>query len=199
MVNIPTLKGVHYAMHAGMYAAEEIVKALKQDSINFELILQKAREIVLSGEIGTVRHVEASYLQSWLVSKAWGDWRTESRWLWRLSKKHGSNGVLGDIGIHAIDAIFARDAHFLALKIGDAVDAVLCNELCATRSHTRNNAKQCAVGGVVAGDCRVRANVRNVECVALKSFDCGWASTKDERFDCHARQVLLPQVFLCGN
>ncbi|MEQ1768383.1 MAG: Gfo/Idh/MocA family oxidoreductase [Devosia sp.] len=65
--------------------------------------LQKAREIVTSGQIGAVKHVEASYLQSWLSSKAWGDWRTESRWLWRLSKKHGSNGVLGDIGIHILD------------------------------------------------------------------------------------------------
>jgi predicted dehydrogenase len=65
--------------------------------------LQKAREIVTSGEIGAVKHVEASYLQSWLVSKAWGDWRTESQWLWRLSKKHGSNGTLGDIGIHILD------------------------------------------------------------------------------------------------
>ena len=65
--------------------------------------LQKAREIVLSGEIGAVKHIEASYLQSWLVSRAWGDWRTESQWLWRLSKKHGSNGVLGDIGVHILD------------------------------------------------------------------------------------------------
>lgn len=65
--------------------------------------LQKAREIVLSGQIGAVKHVEASYLQSWLVSKAWGDWRTESKWLWRLSRKHGSNGTLGDIGIHILD------------------------------------------------------------------------------------------------
>jgi predicted dehydrogenase len=65
--------------------------------------LQKAREIVVSGQIGAVRHVEASYLQSWLVSKAWGDWRTESQWLWRLSKRHGSNGTLGDIGIHILD------------------------------------------------------------------------------------------------
>ena len=65
--------------------------------------LQKAREIVLTGQIGAVKHVEASYLQSWLVSKAWGDWRTESQWLWRLSKKHGSNGVLGDIGVHILD------------------------------------------------------------------------------------------------
>ena len=36
MVNVPTLKGIHYAMHAGMYAAEAIVESLKQDSVNFE-------------------------------------------------------------------------------------------------------------------------------------------------------------------
>jgi electron-transferring-flavoprotein dehydrogenase len=29
MVNVPTLKGVHYAMHAGMYAAEAIVERLR--------------------------------------------------------------------------------------------------------------------------------------------------------------------------
>ena len=46
--------------------------------------LQRARAIVQSGAIGAVRHIEASYLQSWLVSKAWGDWRKESKWLWRL-------------------------------------------------------------------------------------------------------------------
>ncbi|WP_205927949.1 Gfo/Idh/MocA family protein [Rhizobium terricola] len=65
--------------------------------------VQKARQMVVDGEIGRVRHVEASYLQSWLVSKAWGDWMTESQWLWRLSTRHGSNGVLGDVGIHILD------------------------------------------------------------------------------------------------
>ena len=53
--------------------------------------------------IGALRHVEASYLQSWLVGKAWGDWRAEDKWLWRLSTKHGSTGVLGDVGIHILD------------------------------------------------------------------------------------------------
>ena len=67
--------------------------------------VQKARQMVLAGEIGKVRHIEASYLQSWLVSKAWGDWATESQWLWRLSTKHGSNGVLGDVGIHILDFV----------------------------------------------------------------------------------------------
>src|SRR6201999_3785047 len=38
MVNIAELAGVHYAMHAGMYAAEAIVASLKEDidSVNFE-------------------------------------------------------------------------------------------------------------------------------------------------------------------
>lgn len=67
--------------------------------------LQKAREMVLNGAVGEVRHVEASYLQSWLVSHAWGDWRTEPRWLWRLSTEHGSNGVLGDVGVHILDFV----------------------------------------------------------------------------------------------
>ncbi|WP_214470064.1 Gfo/Idh/MocA family oxidoreductase [Mesorhizobium sp. dw_380] len=65
--------------------------------------LQRARQMVQAGEIGTVRHVEASYLQSWLVSKFWGDWRSDPKWLWRLSRGHGSNGVLGDVGIHILD------------------------------------------------------------------------------------------------
>lgn len=67
--------------------------------------VQRARQMVLAGEIGTVRHIEASYLQSWLVSKAWGNWSTESQWLWRLSTSHGSNGVLGDVGIHILDFV----------------------------------------------------------------------------------------------
>ncbi len=65
--------------------------------------LQQARNMVETGEIGLLRHVEAAYRQSWLVSKAWGDWRTMDQWLWRLSKGHGSTGVLGDVGIHILD------------------------------------------------------------------------------------------------
>lgn len=73
--------------------------------------LQEARRRVLAGEIGAVKHIEASYLQSWLVSKAWGDWKTESQWLWRLSQAHGSNGVLGDVGVHIFDfAVYGAGA-----------------------------------------------------------------------------------------
>lgn len=65
--------------------------------------IHAVRALVRSGKIGAVKHIEASYLQSWLVSKAWGNWRTESAWLWRLSTAHGSNGVLGDVGVHILD------------------------------------------------------------------------------------------------
>ena len=65
--------------------------------------LQAVARVVQSGRLGAVRHVEASYLQSWLVSKVWGDWRTNPAWLWRLSSRHGSQGVLGDIGVHIVD------------------------------------------------------------------------------------------------
>ena len=65
--------------------------------------VEEARKRIAAGEIGEVRHVEASYRQSWLVGNAWGDWRTDPKWLWRLSEKHGSKGVLGDVGIHILD------------------------------------------------------------------------------------------------
>ncbi len=65
--------------------------------------LQAARRLVAAGGIGPVRHFEASYLQSWLTQPAWGDWKTEPKWLWRLSTRHGSNGVLGDVGVHILD------------------------------------------------------------------------------------------------
>jgi Predicted dehydrogenases and related proteins len=42
-------------------------------------------------------------LSSWLSSNKWGNWRKEDKWLWRLSKKHGSNGALGDTGVHIFD------------------------------------------------------------------------------------------------
>ncbi len=65
--------------------------------------LARAAAMVAEGAIGAVRHFDASYLQSWLTQPAWGEWSSESQWLWRLSTAHGSMGVLGDVGIHILD------------------------------------------------------------------------------------------------
>lgn len=91
--------------------AEEMASAAQQagvvNMVNLSYrnvpALQQAARMVREGQIGTVRHFEASYLQSWLTQPAWGDWRAESQWLWRLSTAHGSKGVLGDVGIHILD------------------------------------------------------------------------------------------------
>ena len=73
--------------------------------------IHKAAQLVRDGALGRVLHFEASYLQSWLVQDAWGDWHKNPAWLWRLSSRHGSKGVLGDIGVHILD--------FAGYPIGD--------------------------------------------------------------------------------
>lgn len=83
--------------------------------------IQHARELIASGAIGRVMHVDASYLQSWLVSTAWGRWDRDSQWLWRLSEGHGSKGVLGDVGVHILD--------FASFPVGDII-AVNCQLKC---------------------------------------------------------------------
>jgi len=79
--------------------------------------LQEARELITSGRIGRIKHVEASYLQSWIATSDLGDWRTDARWLWRLSAQNGGLGTLGDIGSHSYDM-----ASFLC---GD-IDEIYC-------------------------------------------------------------------------
>lgn len=91
--------------------AHEMVKVARKtgviNMVNFSYrdwpAIQAVARLVASGRIGEPRHVEASYLQAWLASRCWGNWRTEDRWLWRLSTSHGSNGVLGDVGVHIVD------------------------------------------------------------------------------------------------
>ncbi|MDJ0627260.1 MAG: Gfo/Idh/MocA family oxidoreductase [Rhodobacter sp.] len=80
--------------------------------------MQAAAAMVARGDIGRVRHFEASYLQSWLTQPAWGDWRTDPAWLWRLSTAHGSKGVLGDVGIHILD--------FATHVAGDGIADISC-------------------------------------------------------------------------
>ncbi|QDY71212.1 Gfo/Idh/MocA family protein [Qingshengfaniella alkalisoli] len=92
-----------YAAEMADRAREKGVVSMVNLSYRNVPALQYAAEMIRNGTLGTVRHFEASYLQSWLTQPAWGDWRTESAWLWRLSREHGSKGVLGDVGIHIVD------------------------------------------------------------------------------------------------
>jgi len=79
---------------------------------------QKAADLVASGKLGRIMHVEGAYMQSWLPSKVWGDWHTMECWLWRLSTKHGSAGVMGDVGVHLYD--------LASFVVGD-INEIHCN------------------------------------------------------------------------
>jgi predicted dehydrogenase len=111
---------VNYAHAAEMAAAAQAAGVVNMVNLTYRNgpALQKAAEVVAAGTIGTVRHFEASYLQSWLTQPAWGDWRTEDQWLWRLSTAHGSKGVLGDVGIHILD--------FMSFAAGLGVADISC-------------------------------------------------------------------------
>jgi electron-transferring-flavoprotein dehydrogenase len=70
MVNIPTLKGVHYAMHAGMYAAESIVESLKQDSVNFESYDEKIHNSPIEKDLYESRNMRQPFSKGFFMGGA---------------------------------------------------------------------------------------------------------------------------------
>jgi electron-transferring-flavoprotein dehydrogenase len=70
MVNIPTLKGIHYAMHAGIYAAESIVESLKQDSINFENYEERVRGSAIEDDLYQSRNMRQPFSKGFFVGGA---------------------------------------------------------------------------------------------------------------------------------
>ena len=66
-----------------------------------------ARQLIADGELGAIRRVSASYLQSYLGVP-------EARWSWRDDIAVAGFGALGDLGAHVIDAVrFILQTEFL--------------------------------------------------------------------------------------
>ena len=74
MVNIAELAGVHYAMHAGMYAAESIVESLKRDidSVNFESYDEKIRDSVIEKDLYRSRNMKQPLTKGLIFGGAMG-------------------------------------------------------------------------------------------------------------------------------
>ena len=72
MVNVPTLKGIHYAMHAGMYAAETIVEALKKnpDSVDFSAYEEKVRGSLIEKDLYQSRNMRQPFDKGFFVGGA---------------------------------------------------------------------------------------------------------------------------------
>src|SRR3954469_8829936 len=69
MVNIAELAGIHYAMHAGMYAAEAIVESLKKDidSVNFESYDKKVRDSQIEKDLYRSRNMKQPLTRGLIV------------------------------------------------------------------------------------------------------------------------------------
>jgi electron-transferring-flavoprotein dehydrogenase len=79
MVNIPTLKGVHYAMHAGMYAAEAIVAALKEDSVNFEAYDEKVHNSPIEKDLYESRNMRQPFTKGFFLGGAFASAMTVTK------------------------------------------------------------------------------------------------------------------------
>jgi electron-transferring-flavoprotein dehydrogenase len=79
MVNVPELKGIHYAMHAGIYAAEAIVNALKLDSVNFEEYERKVKGSMIDEDLYRSRNMRQPFSRGFFVGGALASAMTVTR------------------------------------------------------------------------------------------------------------------------
>ncbi len=70
MVNVPILKGIHYAIHAGIMAAEEIVKALKARSSDFSSYEQRVNSSLIGKELYETRNMKQPFAKGFFVGSA---------------------------------------------------------------------------------------------------------------------------------
>jgi len=70
MVNVAELKGVHYAMHAGMYAAEAIVDALEKDSVDFSEYDEKVRKSAIEKDLYKSRNASQPFTKGFFFGGA---------------------------------------------------------------------------------------------------------------------------------
>ncbi len=90
-----------------MVGAQSIAEAVRASGKHFILthnytgypLIRQARDMIASGQLGTIRMVAAEYIQDWLteeVHNKQADWRTDP-------KRSGAGGCIGDIGTHAFN------------------------------------------------------------------------------------------------
>jgi predicted dehydrogenase len=66
-----------------------------------------ARKFIAAGYIGQPYHVQADYLQDWLLSaERSAAAPLASRHIWRMDKRIAGSGELGDLGAHVLDLLY---------------------------------------------------------------------------------------------
>lgn len=90
--------------------AEALAKAIKKSGVVFALthnytgypLVRQARQMVVSGELGEVQAVRASYIQGWLRTRLEASNHKQASWRTDPSRS-GAAGCFGDIATHAFN------------------------------------------------------------------------------------------------
>jgi electron-transferring-flavoprotein dehydrogenase len=86
MVNVPYLKGIHYAMHSGMYAAEVITEQLKQGSTDFAEYDKKVQGGIIGDELYTERNMRQVFSKGFFLGGALASMGTITKGILPLGK-----------------------------------------------------------------------------------------------------------------
>jgi electron-transferring-flavoprotein dehydrogenase len=70
MVNVPILKGIHYAIHSGILAAETIFEALKRSSDDFSAYDRRVEDSVIGTELYQSRNMKQPFGKGFFVGGA---------------------------------------------------------------------------------------------------------------------------------
>lgn len=86
------------------------VKSMVYFSYRYKAAARMARDIVLSGRLGRVHHVNMQYYQ------AWGLAERDCPLVWRFVRSDAASGALGDLGCHGLDLVsFVTGARYEAV------------------------------------------------------------------------------------
>jgi electron-transferring-flavoprotein dehydrogenase len=70
MVNVPILKGIHYAIHSGIYAAETIFGQLKAGGTNFSAYDQRVEDSLIGRELFKSRNMKQPFARGFFLGGA---------------------------------------------------------------------------------------------------------------------------------
>jgi electron-transferring-flavoprotein dehydrogenase len=103
MVNIPELKGIHYAMHAGMYAAEEIIAALKREEVDYSAYDERVRSGLIGRDLYKWRNGRQPFSKGFFVGGAIASAMTITQGffpggMWKQAPDSEEEMVLGGAG-----------------------------------------------------------------------------------------------------
>lgn len=86
------------------------VKSMVYFSYRYKAAARMARDILLSGKLGKVHHVNMQYYQGWGLADK------DCPLVWRFVRSNAASGALGDLGCHGLDLVtFVTGADYEAV------------------------------------------------------------------------------------